>query len=795
VTQRILLSFIVLLVGSSVYAQGFVEHVEPPVVERGKTTRVTFVGRELAGALNVWHSLDSTTIQAKPIESGLERAVFDLIVAKDAPVGICGVRVATKDGLSNAHLLLIDDLPVRAASRKLELPCAIWNTFREATVDRYEIQLPKGRMSFEIVGSRFGKDADPLLTIRDAMGRIVLERDNDPGLYFDSRFEHDFTEAGTYTVEVREARFRGSEHHQYVLRVGRFPAGRVAIPSALRVGRNEVRLPEIAGPAVLVEAKPRLPGPYFANLRRPGDDGSSWIPVTSTDDDVTIGNDHNESRAKGLRWASSSATTLAFNLSPLRANPFLSVDSLLLTGKAQATLAKVPGVLSGVLRSPGERQTFQFELTKGQKIAVRAEAKSLYSPADLDVVLVDKIGRELRRANEVKDEIALDFQAQNAGTYGIMIRDQLRDGGPAFAFRITVVDGTLPPSLSAEVEGLTIPQGTYQPIPIAVTRNGQVGQIALKLIGAPPGVTLVRSTIAENENAIVCRIETAAGTPLGIYAPQIVAEVGSVKTLVRTQPLIDKRLTNVDLIPHALREDQTRLPPSLTDRFALQITPPSPFTMELPEKSITLARYQKSGVPIVTTREKGFAEPIAFSAKGGQLADKNEGRTRVYAEFADATKSVLNVNGVVVSKILSNIGKSRIEVSGTAIRQGRRVTLTRMFELDLITAFTVAGEPKKLSLLPGEAAKLRLVATRVKSFDGDVLVELPRITGLSIPETVVIPKGQSGVDIEIRVLPDATPNKHNLQGRATSTVDGFEEEQRGQLIEVEVRKVELPKKK
>ena len=349
--------------------------------------------------------------------------------------------------------------------------------------------------------------------------------------------------------------------------------------------------------------------------------------------------------------------------------------------------------------------------------------------------------------------------------------------------------------LSAEVEGLTIPQGTYQPIPIAVTRNGQVGQIALKLIGVPPGVTLLPDTIAENENAIVCRIETAAGTPLGIYAPQIVAEVGSVKTLVRTQPLIDKRLINVDLIPHALREDQTRLPPSLTDRFALQITPPSPFTMELPEKSITLARYQKSGVPIVTTREKGFAEPIAFSAKGGQLADKNEGRTRVYAEFADATKSVLNVNGVVVSKILSNIGKSRIEVSGTAIHQGRRVTLTRMFELDLTTAFTVAGEPKKLSLLPGEAAKLRLVATRVKSFDGDVLVELPRITGLSIPETVVIPKGQSGVDIEIRVLPDATPNKHNLQGRATSTVDGFEEEQRGQLIEVEVRKVELPKKK
>ena len=41
------------------------------------------------------------------------------------------------------------------------------------------------------------------------------------------------------------------------------------------------------------------------------------------------------------------------------------------------------------------------------------------------------------------------------------------------------------------------------------------------------------------------------------------------------QYLIDRKVVNVDLIPIALREDQTRLPSSLTDRFALQITSPS----------------------------------------------------------------------------------------------------------------------------------------------------------------------------------------------------------------------------
>src|SRR5207244_1460833 len=110
---------------------------------------------------------------------------------------------------------------------------------------------------------------------------------------------------------------------------------------------------------------------------------------------------------------------------------------------------------------------------------------------------------------------------------------------------------------------------------------------------------------------------------------------------------------------------QRRLPPSLTDRFAVQVTPPSPFTFELPETVVTLPRYQKAPIPVVTSRVAGFDGPISFMAKGGQLADKNEGRTRVYAEFPDATAADPSVSGVVVSKILSNVGKVRTEVSAT----------------------------------------------------------------------------------------------------------------------------------
>src|SRR5207245_1830728 len=137
----------------------------------------------------------------------------------------------------------------------------------------------------------------------------------------------------------------------------------------------------------------------------------------------------------------------------------------------------------------------------------------------------------------------------------------------------------------------------------------------------------------------------------------------------------------VDLIQYALREDQRRLPPSLTDRLAVMITVPAPFTMELPERQVTLARYQHADVPILTTRVLGFDGPITFTARGGQLADKSEGRTRVYAEFPRATPAQMKVTGSIYSRILTNLGTNRIEVSGTGVFKGRRVTLTRTFNL------------------------------------------------------------------------------------------------------------------
>jgi hypothetical protein len=753
-------------------AQGFIEHLEPPVIERGKTTRVAAVGSSFGKPLDLWTALPPGAVKAVPVaDSTPARAVFDVTVAADAPVGISGLRVATVDGLSNAHLFLIDDLPVRpapapgAAPAKVALPVALWGRFREAEVDRFAIEVSAGqRVSFEAVGNRLGREIDPLVTIRDAKGRFVAERDNDPGLYFDFRFEHLFTAAGTYIVEVRDARFHGDEHGYYVLRMGRFPAARVAVPAAVRRGqRAELRLPELADVALGLDvpAAP-APGMIFGALRRPGDEGSAWLPLETTDAEVTV---HRE--------------------------PGNTVE--------QGSPAKVPGMLCGVLRKPGERQFFRLDLTKGQKIQVRAEARALNSPADLEIAITDAAGKELRRVGEnAQEEVVLDYSAGNPGVYGLSVRDANRDGGPAFAYRLEVRSGQPQVQVVAEVEGLPVPRGGYQIVPLTATRIDCNGPIALSLAGAPAGVTLTPSEIGDGVNAIVCKIAAAPDAELGVHTLQILARPTAVPdappTLVRTRPMIDRQRVNVDLIPYGLREDQRRLPPALTDRFAVQVTPPAPFTVELPAPLVTLARYQHADIPIVTTRVPGFSGPITFSATGGQIAPKDEGRTRVYTEFPPATADRLQVTGSIHSRILTNLTKHRVEVTAVGVHQGRRVVLTRAFDLDIRSAFTVAAEPAMLKLEPGATAKVRLTADRMKSFDGDVTVQLSPSLGLNLPEQVVIPRGQAAVDVEVKVAPDRTPGRQSINLQSTGTVSGFEEELRGGRFEVEVVKPMPPKK-
>ena len=788
----LLLIFIALGCPSAAMAQAFIEQLSPPVVHRGAVNRIEVLGSDTGDAVGLWSSLPADVLRVRPVsDSGSKGATFDVEVTSNAPLGLYGLRLATRSGLSNVHLFLVDELPVtrrkigepagvsprtEQAERDVrgqtptgspeviaaKLPTCITANCRPAAIDRYAIEVANGqRVAFEVIGSRFGKDYDPLVRIRDAKGKLVAECDNSVGLFFDCRFAHTFAEAGIFVVEVRDSRFEGHPTWHYVLRMGDFPEARVSVPSAVRIGEpTTLMFPQVAGLQLPVQFAPDRPlESLFHEVRLSPSGAATWVPLTITD-----------------------LPTAA------EVEPNDTIET------ATIVAAKAPAMLNGVLGKPGDVDWFAFELAKDQKLNIQGFARTIGSAADLELVMFDADGREVRRVDDTElDEASFSFNAGKAGLYRLQVRDIARDGGPEFAYRIEVRAGGPQFQLLAEAADVTVPQGTYQPLALKVTRTEFKGEIQLELRGAPHGVTLQPNVIPADAVEFLGQIIAAPTVAEGLFTLQVVGTATvegapPLQAIAKTRPMIDRQLKNVDLIPYALREDQRYLPPSLTERIALMITPPPPFSVELPEQLIRLTRYQTAEFPIVTTRAPGFASPITFTVTGGQIGVEREERNQLYARFQLATAERLTTSGTFFNRILTNLAKHRVDLTATAEVDGHRVNLTRTFTLDVQSAFKPTFEPELPTAEPGGKIKVKLLANRVSTFDGDVTFTLGPQPGFKFSETVTIPKGQLATEIELEVDPKLNPSRYNLRQQVAGFVGKYEESFNLPNIPIEIKK-------
>jgi hypothetical protein len=231
----------------------------------------------------------------------------------------------------------------------------------------------------------------------------------------------------------------------------------------------------------------------------------------------------------------------------------------------------------------------------------------------------------------------------------------------------------------------------------------------------------------------------------------------------------------------------------LTDRFAVQVTPPAPFEIELPKPQVTLARYQTAELPIQTTRAAGFAAPIKFTVRGGQIGNESEFRVRVFGRIADATPEASAVTGVLHSRNLVQTIKQRGFLDATAVVEGRRVTLTRSFELDVRTAHRLSLDPPKLSLPPGAAAKVKLLVDRVPTFRGPVIVKPMPVVGVTMPAEIVIAEGQESVEVNLQLAAELKPGTYRIRLPASARVEQFQEDTPGVELELEVKAPEVKK--
>ena len=758
-----------------VSAQVFIESVFPPFIQRGEINRVTVRGANMLGATHLWLTLPGQAFKAMQVtDSTATQATFEIDLTADAPLGLYGVRLATRDGLSNAHILAVDQLrPIaeresidsvvgndkREQAQHVTLPAAVFGTCNDSDQDYFAFDVVAGEtVAFEVVGNRLGKAFDPVVTIFKENGQFVAEHDNDVGLFFDCRFQHNFKNAGRHVIRVQDTRFLGSPNWAYLLRMGSFPVARVALPSTAAPGQELlVDFPQSdCGPREITFPNAPTTDRFFVSFRGDHHNAPAWLPLAVSSLPNTVEVEPNDS-------------------------------------PEEATTATIPGNLHGIMNRRGDGDFYAFDLTKGQRLEFRTDTRDSGSAADLELTLFGPDGKNLKTVDDVGFEDAtFDFSAPADGRYVLKAVEVVRKHGPEYVYRIEVKERQPSISLTSEIGRIAVPQGTWQPLLLKLARQDFDDEVKLELVGAPEGMTLRESVIGEGEGTLTGGLVVDESTPTGIYTLQVVGTAvhndTELRSVAQTQPLIDRLPTGRG--PHGepfeLREDQRRLPPSLTDRIAVVVLPSSPYDFDVKNQLVTLPRYLDTTFEIETTRVAGFDTPITFSARGGQLEQVRLRKPTIVSEIPDAKSDSSLAVAKLRSGVNTSLGKQRVTLTGTTVLDGRTINLTRTFELETKVAFAVASEPKQLVLHRGDKAQVRLLANRLAPFNGELKVTPVQIEGIQFPEEVVIPNAATGVEVELTIAEDAKPGTYKIKLPTETRIDKYFESGEGEPLEIVV---------
>jgi hypothetical protein len=339
--------------------------------------------------------------------------------------------------------------------------------FTPGEADRYRFQAHRGRQLVIAASARelipYLADAVPgwfqaVLTLYDADGN-ELAYDDDYRFHPDPVIHFAVPKDGEYSIEIRDAIYRGREDFVYRMSIGELPFVTSAFPLGGRAGsRTTVHLTGWNLPAnkMTMNAKGKAPGVY--PLANPAVFMVDTLPE-------------------------------AFEKEPNNS-------------PAAAQRVKLPIIVNGRIDQPGDWDVFRFQGRAGEAIVAEVYARRLDSPLDSVLKLTDAKGRQVA-FNDDYDDPGAGLETHHAdsrilttlpatGTYYLSLGDAQQKGGPEYAYRLRIgaprpdFDLRVTPSSINVSGGLTVPITVH-----ALRKDGFSGDIALALKGAPIGFTLI----------------------------------------------------------------------------------------------------------------------------------------------------------------------------------------------------------------------------------------------------------------------------------------------------------------
>ncbi len=332
------------------------------------------------------------------------------------------------------------------------------------------------------------------MALYDAKGKELAYDDDyrfhpDPVLFFK------VPEDGQYTIEIKDAIYRGRPDFVYRISLGELPFITGIFPLGGRAGTaTTVKLSGWNLPAdtLTIDAKDMTPGIRPLSVRK-GELISNTMPFVVDTLPECVEQEPNDS-----------------------------------TPAAQAVT--LPVIVNGRIDRPGDWDVFRFEGRAGQQIIAEVYARRLESPLDSVLELLDASGKRLAFNDDHEDksdglrthhaDSLINFTLPADGTYYVRLGDAQHHGGPEYAYRLRL--SAPRPDFELRVAPSCLNTISWRLNTLAVyalRKDGFNGEIALRFKDNPDGLALDGGLIPEGQDQVRLTLAMApmlAGEPLRV---------------------------------------------------------------------------------------------------------------------------------------------------------------------------------------------------------------------------------------------------------------------------------------
>ncbi len=443
-----------------------------------------------------------------------ESAILRVTVESNAPAGPRELRLVANQGLSNPLLFYVGTLPEITEPRPAQenytgrfripklaneqtpiksrppisftAPATINGQIFPSEVDRYQFHARQGQSLIAVINARdlipYLADAVPgwfqaTLAVYDDKGR-ELAYDDDFRFHPDPVLHLVIPRDGEYTVEIKDAIYRGREDFVYRLTVGELPYLTGSYPLGAPAG---------------AEAEVDLQG---------------WNLTTK-----------HLKKAPANRGSEEPSLLTPAETGTINALPFARGDLPEVTEKepnnnlSQAQVIPLGTIVNGRIDSSGDTDVFELRGEAGKVLVAEVTARRLGSPLDSLVKVVAADGRVIAINDDFEDKGAglethhADSYVRVAlptnGLYYVFLSDSQGKGGPEFAYRLRLSTPRPDFELRLVPSSLTLRTRVSQAITCyALRKDGFTNQIKLTLLNAPAGYTLTGGTIPAGQDQV-----------------------------------------------------------------------------------------------------------------------------------------------------------------------------------------------------------------------------------------------------------------------------------------------------